>query len=107
MAPCMPLNVMENNVIALDGDSVVDVKALAVKLSRMGYERVPQVEAGGQFSIRGGIIDVFDLTEDNPYRIELWGDEVDSIRRTLRTRGKCTIKIDVPDEDKYDFHNDY
>lgn len=80
MAPCMPLNVMENNVIRLDGESVVDEKALAAKLLRMGYERVPQVEAGGQFSIRGGIVDVFDLTEENPYRIELWGEEVDSIR---------------------------
>ena len=80
MAPCMPLDVMECNVITLDEDSVVDEKALAIKLSRMGYERVPQVEAGGQFSIRGGIVDVFDLTEENPYRIELWGDEVDSIR---------------------------
>lgn len=80
MAPCMPLGVMEKNVIMLDGDSVVDEKALAAKLVRMGYERVPQVEAGGQFSIRGGIIDVFDLTEENPYRIELWGDEIDSIR---------------------------
>ena len=38
------------------------------------------MEAPGQFSIRGGIVDIFDLTEENPYRIELWGDEVDSIR---------------------------
>jgi transcription-repair coupling factor (superfamily II helicase) len=80
MAPCMPLHVMESNVIRLDSDSVVDEKALALKLSRMGYERVPQVESGGQFSVRGGIVDVFDLTEENPYRIELWGDEIDSIR---------------------------
>ena len=40
-----------------------------------------QVEEPGQFSIRGGIIDIYDLTEENPYRIELWGDEVESIRR--------------------------
>ena len=38
------------------------------------------VDAPGQFSIRGGIIDIFDLTEENPYRIELWGEEVESIR---------------------------
>lgn len=80
MAPCMPLNVMENHVIRLGNDSIVDERALSEKLSRMGYERVPQVEAGGQFSVRGGIVDVFDLTEENPYRIELWGDEIDSIR---------------------------
>ena len=34
----------------------------------------------GEFSVRGGIIDIFPLTEETPFRIELWGDEVDSIR---------------------------
>ena len=34
----------------------------------------------GQFSVRGGIVDIYSLTEENPWRIELWGDEVDSIR---------------------------
>lgn len=80
MAPCMPLEVLKDHVIALDKESVVDERALAIKLTAMGYERVPQVEAGGQFSLRGGIVDIFDLTEENPYRIELWGDEIDSIR---------------------------
>lgn len=80
MAPCMPLSVLENNIIELDQESVVDPKAISAKLVRMGYERVPQVDGGGQFSVRGGIIDIFDLTEENPYRIELWGDEIDSIR---------------------------
>ena len=46
----------------------------------MGYERVGQVEMPGQFSVRGGIIDIYSLTEENPWRIELWGDEIDSIR---------------------------
>ena len=46
----------------------------------LGYERVAQVDGMGQFSIRGGIIDVFPLTEELPVRIELWDDEVDSIR---------------------------
>ncbi len=49
-------------------------------LAEMGYEKVAQVEGSGQFSVRGGIIDIFPLTEEVPYRIELWGDEVDSIR---------------------------
>ena len=46
----------------------------------MGYEKTHQVEAPGQFSVRGGIIDIFDLTGENPYRMELWGEEVESIR---------------------------
>ena len=38
------------------------------------------MEASGQYSIRGGILDIFPLTEENPWRVELWGDEIDSIR---------------------------
>ena len=50
------------------------------ELVELGYERTGQVELPGQFSVRGGIIDIYPLTEDNPWRIELWDDEVDSIR---------------------------
>ncbi|NLG89931.1 MAG: DEAD/DEAH box helicase, partial [Clostridiaceae bacterium] len=53
---------------------------LRAALTRLGYERQAQVEAPGDFAIRGGIIDIFPLTEEAPYRIELWGDEIDSIR---------------------------
>ena len=51
-----------------------------MQLRGMGYERDVQAETPGQFSFRGGIIDIFPLTEENPVRIELWGDEIDSIR---------------------------
>ena len=46
----------------------------------MGYEKNYQVERAGQFAVRGDILDVFDLTQENPVRIELWGDEVETIR---------------------------
>ena len=46
----------------------------------LGYDREVQIEAPGQFAVRGGILDVYPLTEELPIRIELWGDEVDSIR---------------------------
>ena len=70
----------ERDILQIEKGSLVDEKKLAEKLVELGYEKVYQVESSGQFSIRGGIIDIFDLTEENPYRIELWGDEVDSIR---------------------------
>ncbi len=60
--------------------STMDIGHMQKELAAMGYERNYQVEAPGQFAVRGGILDVFVLTEDNPYRIELWGDEIDSIR---------------------------
>lgn len=98
MAPCLPLHILKENRIQLESDSIIEEKSLAAKLVKMGYEKCPQVEAGGQFSIRGGIIDVFDFTEENPYRIELWGDEVESLRsfdalsqRSIEELDKITI----------------
>lgn len=61
-------------------DQVVELDALKIKMVRMGYERTAQVEMPGQFSVRGGIVDIYPLTEENPVRMELWGDEIDSIR---------------------------
>ena len=61
------------------GDTV-DLEQITEHLIELGYEKNYQAESMGQFSVRGGILDVFPLTEDNPYRIELWDDEVDSIR---------------------------
>lgn len=80
MTPQVSLSVIAGNVIKIDKKTPVDESAMAKQLVAMGYEKTYQVEAPGQFSIRGGIIDVFDLTEENPYRIELWGEDVESIR---------------------------
>ncbi len=70
----------EKDVLDLERGGLAEEKALAEKLVSFGYEKCSQVETPGQFSVRGGIVDIFDLTEENPYRIELWGDEVESIR---------------------------
>ena len=80
MAPQASMEDWREHVISISRESVLSESRLAAELSGLGYERGDQVEAPGQFSIRGGIIDIFDLTEENPYRIELWGDEVESIR---------------------------
>lgn len=80
MAPQIPLSVLKKNTIKIDKQTAVDESELAVKLAELGYEKNYQVESPGQFSIRGGIIDIFDLTEENPFRIELWGEDVESIR---------------------------
>lgn len=62
-----------------EGDTI-DIELLSRDLTDMGYERQGQVNMPGEFSIRGGILDVFSPTEECPYRIEFWGDEVDTIR---------------------------
>lgn len=53
---------------------------LLEKLTALGYERVDQVERCGHFSVRGDIVDIFAINEKHPFRIEFWGDDVDSIR---------------------------
>lgn len=60
--------------------AVVDLEQMSIHLTDMGYQRQTQVSAPGDFSIRGGILDLFPITADCPYRIELWGDEIDTIR---------------------------
>ena len=80
MAPQPPIGAWKKHVIHIDKRSRIEESELAACLVELGYEKNYQVEAPGQFSIRGGIIDIFDLTEENPYRIELWGEDVESIR---------------------------
>jgi transcription-repair coupling factor (superfamily II helicase) len=72
--------------------------ALAEHLASAGYERVERVEERGHFAVRGGLVDVFPTTGREPFRIELFGDEVEQIRafspftqRALRTVDGVTI----------------
>ena len=69
-----------SHFICIDKEDTIDVEDLTNKFIQCGYEREHMVEAVGQFSIRGGIIDFFPPSSQNPYRIELFGDEIDSIR---------------------------
>ncbi len=68
------------------------------RLAELGYERAPMVEEVGTFSVRGGIIDIFPHTTENPIRIELFGDYIESIRnfsvanqRSIREIQKITL----------------
>lgn len=74
------LEKIKEQLIHYESDSTVDTEQLKNQLVALGYERVGQVEMPGQFSVRGGIVDIYCLTEENPWRIELWGEEIDSIR---------------------------
>ncbi|MCR4891754.1 MAG: transcription-repair coupling factor [Lachnospiraceae bacterium] len=74
------LSLIQDHILSLNKESQIEPDELACRLVAMGYEKASQVEETGQFAIRGGIVDIFSLTEENPFRIELWDDEVDSIR---------------------------
>ena len=80
MTPQVPLDVLQKSVIRVRKREELPLSDTAKRLTYLGYEKQYQVEKPGQFAIRGDILDVFELTEENPYRIELWGDEVESIR---------------------------
>jgi transcription-repair coupling factor (superfamily II helicase) len=59
---------------------LLDLDEVARDLVAAGYERVDQVEDRGQFAIRGGLLDLFSATEDQAVRVDLFGDEIDSLR---------------------------
>ena len=90
----LPLEEIKKSLIHYESDSPIDLDALKGSLVALGYERVGQVEMPGQFSVRGGIIDIYSLTEENPWRIELWGDEIDSIRSFDAESQRSLEKLD-------------
>ncbi len=88
----LPEQVKKYRLDIKPGDQLIldEIKSLLVS---MGFERVGQVEMPGQFAVRGGILDVYNMADECPYRLELWGDEVDSIRsfdaQTQRSIDTC------------------
>lgn len=80
MESTLAMAIYRDAVHTLAESDLVDLEALSGQLVNMGYQRQAQVEAPGDYSVRGGIIDIFPVTEDSPYRLELWGDEIDTIR---------------------------
>ncbi|MGH3027847.1 MAG: CarD family transcriptional regulator, partial [Gaiellaceae bacterium] len=84
--------------IVLRGGDEPGVEGLAEHLALAGYERVAQAEERGQFAVRGGIVDVFPSTGREPVRVELFGDEIESLRafspftqRTLHELDEATV----------------
>ncbi|MCR5785325.1 MAG: transcription-repair coupling factor [Eubacterium sp.] len=76
----MPKEQMTKTVLRLNSGDICDIEKLKTTLANMGYERGYQVEGEGEFAVRGGIVDIYPLTEEIAYRIEFFDDEIDSIR---------------------------
>ncbi|MDO4188784.1 MAG: transcription-repair coupling factor [Lachnospiraceae bacterium] len=98
MNNAVPAEKIANYISVIKKNETINVSELAKQLVSLGYIRNYQVETEGQFSIRGGIIDIFPMTDENPVRIELWGDDVDSIRlfdvstqRSLKELDEITV----------------
>lgn len=67
-------------VLQIEVGKHIELENLKENLTYLGYERTDMVRGRGEYTVRGGIIDVFPLTTKNPVRIEFWGDEIDSLR---------------------------
>jgi transcription-repair coupling factor (superfamily II helicase) len=75
-----PKSLWQQNQLLFKVKEDIDVDAYISQLVKMGYERVSMVSTPGEFSVRGGIIDIYPLTAELPYRIELFDTEIESIR---------------------------
>ena len=72
-------DVLKNSRFTLKAGDSADTSELAERLINAGYTRSQLCEGSGQFSVRGGIFDLFPVNSEKPCRIEFWGDEIDSI----------------------------
>ena len=79
MQPVIPMGVLIAAGVELHAGQEIDLQELCRTLALSGYQRCEKVEGASQFSVRGSIIDIFPVQADKPVRIELWGDEIDSI----------------------------
>ncbi|MFA5524733.1 MAG: transcription-repair coupling factor [Tissierellales bacterium] len=80
MNKIMTKSIIEKHTIDIEMGQIIDLNQMSKTFIIQGYERVDMVEGVGQFSVRGGIVDLFPVNSSNPFRIELFDDEIDSIR---------------------------
>ena len=73
-------NVFKDSIVKITVGEEYDQHAFTHQLKENGYRKVTQVQTQGEFSLRGDILDIFEISQLEPYRIEFFGDEVDGIR---------------------------
>ncbi len=76
----LPLKDLEDDLITVSPGMEIDPEDLEAALVNMGFIRCHQVESPGEFAVRGGIVDIFNVSDEYPYRIEFFDTEVDSVR---------------------------
>ena len=90
----IPPEILHQKSVLLKKNEEIPLEKILVSLNAAGYKRVDAVEGVGQFSCRGGIIDFFSPDDDEPVRIELWGDTVDTMCRFDVQSQRRTVNID-------------
>lgn len=108
MDALLPLEKMRERIRSFRVGDSIDFEQVKKDMVLLGYEREEQIEGPGQFAVRGGILDIYPLNEEVPIRVELWGDEIDSIRtfdvdsqRSIENLQEITIypASDFPEEE--------
>jgi transcription-repair coupling factor (superfamily II helicase) len=90
----LPLSVFSRSCLALRPGGTVEREALTADLLRLGYRRGSVVEIPGEFSVRGGIVDIYSTSYPDPLRMELLGDTVESVRLFDPSTQKSTGKLE-------------
>jgi transcription-repair coupling factor (superfamily II helicase) len=96
--PLSPKEIFANSVLSFEIGQQVDLDSVLNQLVSMGYDRVEMVETKGEFSVRGGILDIFPMTTDMIVRMELFDVEIDSIRfvdPTTQRSQESIKKVDI------------
>lgn len=75
----VPPDELEKRTVVLHEGDETDLGALCEKLCAAGYSRTDMIEGAGQYSVRGGLVDIFPPSSAAPCRVEFWGDSIDSI----------------------------
>ena len=91
----MPRQAFDDATQVVSVEMEIDRDAFAQLLTDSGYLAVPTVEDPGTFAMRGAVLDLFPVGAEQPCRIELWGDEVESIRPFSATTQRCTYPLNV------------
>lgn len=105
----LPPDVLAENIITINNADTLNISQFCDSLINAGYVRSDLCEGVGQFAVRGGIIDVFATGNNHPVRIELWGDEVDSISFfdiTTQRRGENINQIKIYPANELPFNAD-
>src|SRR6202166_3008407 len=95
---------LRKQTLILRRNDRLDRDALSAALLKSGYEKSPQVTTRGQFAVRGGILDIFSWHHSLPVRIDLFGEEIESIREfelddqtSIQTLDRCEVLVGDPE----------
>lgn len=93
----MPPNALKERSFTISSGDDIDINDICDRLIKAGYTRFDQVDGTSQFAVRGGLMDIYPPGADDPVRIELWGDTVDSITRFDIATQRRTEMVDAID----------